>query len=335
MPRRYELMLVTLVEKPFDDPEWIFEPKYDGLRVLARWDGKKVELLSRNYKSQNIQFPDIVQGVLAAVGYPTAMDGEIVCLDESGRSSFRKLQQRFHLLDAEEIRRRAIEFPAYLYVFDILYWNGYELISLPLEQRKQILSRAVGESKRVRVTPHVREHGIARFRDACRRHEEGIVGKHLHSPYVTGRSRQWVKIKCASQQEFVIGGWTSPQRSRAGLGALLVGYYSNDGKHLIYAGKVGTGYTREILLDLRRRLDAMAQSQNPFDEGNPPAGSTVHWVKPKLVVEIVFAEWTQNGLLRQPRFVGLRIDKNPGDVHREDAAAGTSRKRSGGRHATR
>lgn len=313
-------MLLTLVDKPFDDPQWIFEPKYDGLRVLARFDGKTVDLISRNDKSQNLQFPDVVEGVLGALSKPAMTDGEIVCLDERGRSSFRKLQQRFHLLDGEEIRRRATEFPAYLYVFDILHWNGYELVSLPLEERKRIVSQAVGKSDRVRTTPYTRGDGTSRFRDACRRHEEGIVGKHLHSAYVGGRSRGWVKIKCAAEQEIVIGGWTDPQRSRVGLGALLVGYFSDDGKRLIYAGKVGTGYTTQTLLDLRRRLDALAHSKNPFDEGDPPSGPSVHWVKPRLVAEIAFAEWTRNGLLRQPRFKGLRIDKDARAVRRERPA---------------
>ena len=331
MPRRYDPMLVTLVDKPFDDPDWVFEPKYDGLRVLARFDGKSVELISRNDKSQNLQFPDVVQGVLGALNKPAMTDGEIVCLDERGRSSFRNLQQRFHLLDVEEIRRRARDFPAYLYLFDILHWNGYELVSLPLEQRKQVLSRAVGKSERVRVTPSAREHGVSRFREACRRHEEGIVGKHLHSRYVGSRSREWVKIKCAAEQEFVIGGWTDPQSSRVALGALLVGYFSDDDKRLIYSGKVGTGYTTQTLLDLRRRLDALARPKSAFDEGDPPTGLTVHWVKPKLVAEFVFAEWTQNGLLRQPRFKGLRIDKDAREVRRERAA--DSRTRSGRQHA--
>ena len=317
MARRYEPMLLTLIDKPFDDPQWLFEPKYDGLRVLARMDGRKVKLVSRNGKLQNLQFPDIEQGLLEAVKESAVLDGEIVCLDERGRSTFRKLQQRFHVLDKDEIRRRAQTYPAYFYVFDVLYWDGYELVSLPLERRKQVLSNAVRWSDRIRMTPDTPARGIAMFRQASRNQEEGIVGKHLHSAYVGIRSREWVKIKCISGQEFVIGGWTDPQRSRVGLGAILVGYYTDDRKRFVYAGKVGTGFARETLVDLTLRLGEISQQRSPFDEGEPPHGSDVHWVKPRLVAEIAFGEWTQNGLLRQPRFEGLRTDKNAEDVVRE------------------
>jgi DNA ligase D-like protein (predicted ligase) len=317
MARQYQPMLLTLIEKPFDDPQWLFEPKYDGLRVLARMDGREVKLISRNGKLQNLQFPDIEQGLLEAVKESAVVDGEMVCLDERGRSSFRKLQQRLHLLDKDEIRRRAQTYPAYFYVFDILYWDGYELTSLPLERRKQVLSNAVRWSDRIRMTPDTPARGIAMFREASRNHEEGIVGKHLGSTYVGIRSKEWVKIKCISGQEFVIGGWTDPQRSRVGLGAILVGYFTDDGKHFVYAGKVGTGFARETLVDLAQRLGEISQQRSAFDGGDPPQGSDVHWVKPRLVAEIAFGEWTQNGLLRQPRFEGLRTDKNAEDVVRE------------------
>jgi bifunctional non-homologous end joining protein LigD len=150
------------------------------------------------------------------------------------------------------------------------------------------------------------------------------VGKLLSSTYYGGRSYEWVKVKCSGRQEFVVGGFTEPQRSRVGLGALLVGYYGDDGKTLVYAGKVGTGYTSDVLLDLRRRLDALEQRDCPFDGGEPPRGPGVHWVRPKLVAEIEYAEWTQNGLLRQPRFEGLRMDKKPAQVRRERAKSATT-----------
>jgi bifunctional non-homologous end joining protein LigD len=315
-------MLCSLVAEPFDSPEWIFEPKYDGLRVICRFDGSQLQLISRNDKPQNLQFPDVVSALKRAIGKPVILDGEIVCLDSKGQSSFRLLQQRFHLTDEIEIARRVEQFPAYLYAFDILYFEDQDLRDRPLVERKRRLRSAVRWSSQIRLTPVTRGKGVEMFKKTCRAGGEGIVAKRLSSRYLAERSGDWLKIKCSGRQEFVIGGWTDPQRSRVGLGALLVGYYSDDGKQLIYAGKVGTGFTRQTLLDLREKLDKIKSSGNAFDAGNPPTGEHVHWVKPKLVAEIAYAEWTQNGLLRQPRFEGLRPDKKPTSVRRERAKNG-------------
>ncbi len=310
-------MLCTLVAEPFDNPAWVFEPKYDGLRVLGRSDGRELTLLSRNQASQNVAFPDIVGALRASLERPAVVDGEIVCFDERGRSSFRILQQRFHLKSAAEAEARSQQYPAYLYLFDLLYLDRFDVTALPLVERKGLLRRAVQWSDRVRWTEPEPAEGRRLWQRACREGGEGIVGKHRDSPYVAGRSSWWVKVKCIGRQEFVIGGYTDPQRSRVGLGALLVGYYSDDGRRLVYAGKVGTGYTRETLLDLRARLDRLGQVQSPFDEGGPAPGQAAHWVRPRLVTEIAFAEWTQYGLLRQPRFEGLRPDKKPRECRRE------------------
>jgi len=319
MPRTLQPMLCTLVARPFDHPKWIFESKYDGLRVLGRFDGKELTLLSRNNQRQNFQFPEIVAGLRAGLSRPAVVDGEVVCFDERGQSSFRALQQRFHLKDAAEVEKRMHGYPAFVYLFDLLYLDRYDLMALPLRERKAILHESVRWSDRVRWTETLEGTGPRLLRQACREGREGIIGKHLDSRYVQGRSDWWVKVKCLGRQEFVIGGFTDPQRSRVGLGALLAGYYSDDGTRLIYAGKVGTGFTRETLLDLRRRLDALEQNGLPFDEGDPPRGDHVHGVRPKLVAEIAFGEWTQNGLLRQPRYEGLRPDKKPRDCRRERA----------------
>jgi bifunctional non-homologous end joining protein LigD len=300
-------MAATLVEGPFDHPGWIFEPKLDGLRVLARSDGSKVTLLSRNDKPQEATFPEVARALAEALPESAVADGEIVCFDSEGRTSFRALQQRFHLLDPGEIRARAERFPAFVFLFDLLWLDGRDLTSEPLSERKRLLREAVRWSDRVRWTEFREGGGKALFRAACRRGDEGVIGKLLTSPYVGRRDPAWVKVKCLGRQEFVIGGFTDPQRSRVGLGALLVGYYEGD--RLVYAGKVGTGYTRETLLDLRRRLDKLVRLKAPFDAGDPPAGPGVHWAQPESVAEIAFAEWTQNGLLRQPRFEGLRADK--------------------------
>jgi bifunctional non-homologous end joining protein LigD len=310
-------MLCTLVDEPFDNPAWLFEPKYDGLRVLGRFDGRELTLLSRNQAPQNLQFPDVVAALRDGLTRPAVVDGEVVCFDERGHSSFRSLQQRFHLKNAREVEARMRQYPAYLYLFDVLHVDGYDVTTLPLNERKELLRRLVRWSDRVRWTEFQAGEGRALWRQACREGSEGIIGKHRDSPYVAARSPWWVKIKCVGRQEFVIGGFTDPQRSRVGLGALLVGYYGDDGRRLIYAGKVGTGYTRETLLDLRERLGRLEQRLSPFDEGRPPAGPQVHWVRPRLAAEIAFGEWTQHGLLRQPRFEGLRPDKRPEECRRE------------------
>jgi DNA ligase D-like protein (predicted ligase) len=307
-------MLCTLIAKPFDDPAWLFEPKFDGQRILGRFDGKTVELLSRYGHNDALWFPEILGALRESLAKPAIVDGEIVSLDECGNSSFRSLQQRFHLTDPQEIERRAKEFPAYFYVFDLLYLDRYDVTSVPLVERKRLLHDAVDWSNRIRWTDSKPREGVRLFQEACRKAQEGIIGKRMDSRYVPGRSRDWVKIKCLGRQEFVIGGFTEPHGSRVGFGALLVGYYEPDGNTLVYAGKVGTGFDQGTLVDLRRRLERLEQPGSPFDKGDPANGSEVHWVKPELVVEIGFTEWTQNGLLRQSRFEGLRRDKKPREV---------------------
>jgi bifunctional non-homologous end joining protein LigD len=308
-------MMATLVDAAFDHPDWIFEPKFDGLRVLVRFDGRNLTLISRNDKPQEGVFPDVAAALRKAATGPLVADGEIVCFDDEGRTSFRALQQRFHLLDPAEIRSRAKRYPATIFLFDVLWLAGRDLTGEPLSERKRLLREAVRWDDRVRWTEFHEGKGKELFRAACRRGEEGIIGKLVTSRYVGRRDAAWVKIKCLDRQEFVIGGFTDPQRSRVGLGALLVGYYEDD--RLAYAGKVGTGYTRETLLSLRERLGAIEQPRSPFEAGEPPAGAGVHWVRPELVAEIAFAEWTAHGLLRQPRFEGLRTDKRPRDCRRE------------------
>src|SRR5581483_2238140 len=308
-------MMATLVDAAFDHPDWIFEPKFDGLRVLVRFDGRNLTLVSRNGKPQEGVFPDIAAALRKALARPLVADGEVVCFDDAGRTSFRALQQRFHLLDPAEIRSRAERYPASVFLFDLLWLSGRDLTDEPLSERKRLLREAVRWDDRVLWTEFREGAGKKLFRAACRRGEEGIIGKLATSRYVGRRDAAWVKIKCLGRQEFVVGGFTDPQRSRVGLGALLVGYYEDD--RLAYAGKVGTGYTREALLSLREHLGKIEQPRSPFEAGEPPAGAGVHWVRPELVAEIAFAEWTANGLLRQPRFEGLRTDKRPRECRRE------------------
>src|SRR5437868_4230431 len=196
LPRQPEPMLCTLMAEPFDNPDWLFEPKFDGLRVLGRFDGRRLILLSRNNQPQNFQFPDVEDSLRPALSGPAVVDGEVVCFDERGLSSFRALQQRFHLKDAADVQSRMAEYPAYLYLFDVLYLDRYDLTPLPLEERKQLLGEAVRWSDRVRQTEFQAGKGKAMLQDACRQGMEGIIGKHRRSRYESGRSAHWVKIKC-------------------------------------------------------------------------------------------------------------------------------------------
>lgn len=311
-------MLVTLVEKPFNDPNWIFENKLDGLRVICRFDGRGLTMLSRNDLPQETAFPEIVAGFKKALRKRAILDGEIVCFDEHGQASFRNLQQRFHVSNAVAIHQRAKLYPAFIYLFDILYFDQYDVRDLPLKDRKRLLRKAIKRWRSpILWTEAIPGKGVELFQQTCARHGEGIVAKRLDSPYVDYRSGAWLKIKCSGRQEFVIGGFTDPQKSRVGLGALLVGYNSDDRKDFVYAGKVGTGFTNEMLTDLRKRLDQIEVDHPPFTKGKILRGKHVHWVKPKLVGEVAYAEWTQHDLLRQPKFEGLREDKNPKSVVRE------------------
>jgi DNA ligase D-like protein (predicted ligase) len=318
MPRNPPLMLCTLVKDFGEGSDWIFEPKLDGLRALATVDrGSRVELISRNDKPQNAIFPEIVDGLKRCAKQPVMLDGEIVCLDANGQASFRLLQQRFHVTDAKRLLERLRRLPTQFFVFDILYFDRYDLRSLPLEQRKRILHHAIAWREPIREIEFITRRGKQFFQRTCKSGGEGIIAKRVDSPYTGDRSDAWLKIKCSGRQEFVIGGFTDPQRSRVGLGALLVGYYDDDGKIFRYAGKVGTGFDNEMLQDLRSRLEKLQIDRSPFSDDAAPSGEFVHYVRPKLVAEIEYAEWTQNDLLRQPRFEGLREDKPATAVRRE------------------
>jgi bifunctional non-homologous end joining protein LigD len=296
-PRWMPPMLATLVDAPPTGGGWLYEPKLDGVRVLAHVTGGKVRLWSRNRKPVE----------------DAVLDGEIVAIDpETGLSSFARLQQRMQLRDAVRAARTGVA--VRLYLFDCLYYEGVDLTNLPLVDRKKVLRDVVWYDDPIYFTPHRTTGSAAMYRDACTRGAEGIIAKRADSRYVGARSGDWLKIKCVLQQEFVIGGYTAPQGSREHLGALLVGYY--EGGKLRYAGKVGTGYDAATLRQLDRRLAPLARRTSPFAPGPVPTGE-IHWVTPKLVAQIGFGEWTTAGLLRHPRYLGLREDKAAKEVRRE------------------
>jgi bifunctional non-homologous end joining protein LigD len=302
-PRTAGAMKAMLTDERFSDPNWIYERKLDGIRCIAIRAGKDLNLLSRNDLSQNARYPELVQALSAEPCEQFAIDGEVVAF-EGSQTSFARLAQRHqHYV------------PVYLYVFDVLWLEGYDVRPLPLRTRKRLLKGALQFHGHVRWTQHRNRDGEALFEEACRKGWEGLIAKRADSPYVTTRSRDWLKFKCEHGQELVIGGYTAPRGSRVEFGALLLGYY-RDGR-LEYAGKVGTGFDTETLHELGAQLRADERETPPFADAHTIKERGATWVEPRLVAEIGFTEWTRDGRLRHPRFLGLRDDKAAADVVRE------------------
>jgi DNA ligase D-like protein (predicted ligase) len=303
-------MLATLTEKRFSDPAWIFERKLDGERCLAFRTGKEVRLLSRNRKALNNHYPEIAAALAGQPGPDLVVDGEIVAFSR-GETDFSRLQRRIGVGDPSEAGRTGIA--VFHYLFDIVYLDGFDLTALALRDRKRLLRTSVSFGGPLRYTPHRNATGEAYYEHACRNGWEGVVAKRADGPYVHKRSPDWLKFKCQQGQELVIGGFTEPRRSREGFGALLLGYFRD--ADFVYAGKVGTGFGEQALRALRRQLDALEIDQPAFTAGNPPRAA--HWVRPVLVGEVRFSQWTPDGRLRHPSFLGLRDDKRARDVVRE------------------
>jgi bifunctional non-homologous end joining protein LigD len=307
-------MLATLTQDRFTDPAWIFERKLDGVRAVAVHDGRSASLWSRSEKRMDATYPELVEAVAARTPAGTVVDGEIVAFD-GGQTSFARLQGRIGLHDPDAARASGIA--VYLYLFDVLVVDGHDVTALPLRTRKRLLRDAVDFGGPLRMSTHRNADGEAYLRQACQRGWEGLVAKRANAPYRAGRrSPDWLKLKCVHEQELVVGGWTDPQRSRTGFGALLVGYY-DDGE-LRYAGKVGTGFDHRMLTDLSVRFRDRQADRSPFAE--PVREKGAHWLRPELVAQIGFSEWTRDGKLRHPRYLGLRDDKAPQDVVREEPA---------------
>lgn len=312
VPKWIEPMLATLTEEQFSRDNWIFERKFDGERCLAFRDGDHVRLMSRNRKGLNDTYPELVDAIRRQRADRFIVDGEIVAF-EGHITSFGRLQNRMQIRNADEARQSDV--PVYYYLFDICFADGYDVTGVELRHRKAMLRRAIRFDDPLRFTEHRNRDGEAYFNEACRNGWEGLIAKDATSTYVHGRSRYWLKFKCVKEQEMVVGGFTDPERSRVGFGALLVGYY--DGNVLKYAGKVGTGYDDDTLRKLRKRLDAIEVKEPAYEAGDLLPARDVHWVEPRLVAQVKFTEWTESGRLRHPVFIGLRDDKKPRDVRRE------------------
>jgi bifunctional non-homologous end joining protein LigD len=296
-----EVMKAVLTDERFSDPNWIYERKLDGIRCLASKGDARVDLRSRNDLSLNGRFPEIAAALERDPATNLVLDGEVVAFDGS-QTSFSRLQQRGERPT-----------PVFFYVFDILRHGGEDVTSEPLRERKARLRRALSFEDPIRFTTHRNGDGEAFYAEACRKGWEGLIAKRADAPYTYGRSRDWLKFKCSAEQELVIGGYTAPRGSRTDLGALLLGYY-DDGE-LRYAGKVGTGFTRETLQDLAGRLRPLKRDGSPF--ADDVRERTATWVEPELVAQVGFSEWTRDHRLRHPRFLGLRDDKAAREVVRE------------------
>ncbi len=288
---------VLTAERP-SGPEWVFERKLDGIRCLAVKDGGRTRLYSRNELSLNDRYPAIAAALDADPADGFVIDGEAVAF-VGGRD-------RFGGGDGSEL---------FYYVFDVLVAEGRDVRELPLEERRQVLEDVLRWSDPLRTTEQVTGDGAALLAEACGDGWEGLIAKRLGTPYVSTRSRDWLKLKCTRAQELVIGGFTAPRGSRTDLGALLVGHFEGD--RLRYAGKVGTGFTHATLRELAGKLAPLARDTSPFEpEKGIPRAAT--WVEPELVAQIAFMEWTPDGRLRHPSFLGLRIDKAAREVVREE-----------------
>jgi bifunctional non-homologous end joining protein LigD len=312
LPEFVPPQLATLVATPPSGVDWLHEMKFDGYRILCRIQKGRATLLSRNGKDWTDHFPDVAAAAAALPARQALLDGEVAVLLPNGTTKFQALQNALAGVEQGQVC---------YFVFDLLHLDGQDLTGATLESRKRALETLVGSRRDgvIRISTHVVGQGEDFFKQACRLSLEGIIAKRRDAPYEPGRGRSWLKVKCIQEQEFVIGGFTEPKGSRAGLGALLLGVNGADGS-LAYAGKVGTGFTGSVAVNLRKQLDRLRSAASPF-QGRPPGGKEARWVKPVMVAQVEFTEWTEDGRLRHPSFKGLREDKAASEVVRERPAA--------------
>ena len=328
IPKIVQPMLATLVEKPFDNDDWLFELKLDGMRALVVKQDSKIEMWTRNAKSLTQRFPTLTEAVRELPADTVVLDGEIVALDERGQAHFGLLQPRIHLSRAKDITEADRQIPVYFYAFDLVYLNGYDLMKFPLEQRKAVLRKLIPDNSGwIRFADHVEAKGGAFFKAVEEHGLEGVVAKHRKSEYQQGRSKYWLKIKTLKTDHFVVGGFTSPEGSRKYFGALLAGLYRNG--DLIYVGRVGGGFDDRMLADVHKKLMPLIVKDRPFKD-IPAEVRKATWVKPQLVCEVRFNEWTSDQKLRAPIFQGLRNDLDPKDCRLEDALPSSPPKLGGG-----
>jgi len=316
MPATIQPMLATPTEHPFDSPDWLFEIKWDGYRAVAFVDKGKVRLVSRNQNDLTGQYPELQDFAASIKAERAVIDGEVVAMDDEGRPSFSLMQQKTGFRAGKHRLPGRTGIAIAYYAFDLVWLDGHDLRRVNLEQRKQLLAGLIRPDGLVRYSDHYPEHGKALFELAQKRGLEGIVAKRRDSFYEERRSREWLKIKITRRIECVIGGYTDPEGSRQHFGSIVLGLYDKKGQ-LIHVGQAGTGFDEKALRALWARLHEIETSRNPF-HGPVDSGRRTHWVRPELVAEIKFSEWThetdEGGVkLRAPVFMGLRQDKEPKD----------------------
>lgn len=307
MPQNIYPQLATLVDKPPDDEQWIHEIKFDGYRILAFKKGNKVTLLSRNQYDWTDKFPNIVRAINQLPIENGLFDGEVVILDDQSRSNFQLLQNAIKAYS---------DAPFIYYIFDLLYYEQYDIRNLPLIKRKTLLESLLKKKNTpLRYSDHIIGQGEEFLKRSCDFALEGIISKRLNSQYLSKRTKSWLKVKCIKRQEFIIGGFSEPKNSRSSFGSLFLGVYDKHG-HFIFCGNVGTGFSTSSLKEVYAKLKKLITDKNPFTS-NPPGFKTATWIKPLLVAEVEFTEWTNDGRLRHPSFKGLRLDKNPKEIFKE------------------
>jgi bifunctional non-homologous end joining protein LigD len=328
MPASIRPMLATLsASLPADQERWSFEYKWDGVRAIAYWDGRRLKIESRNQLEITHRYPEL-HALAEAMGSRTlVLDGEIVALDAAERPSFERLQRRMHVQDRGAIRRLMGEVPVYYLIFDLLYLDGRSLTSMPLIQRRDMLEELTLVGATWRLSPADVAEGQAMLEAARQQNLEGIVAKRLDSLYEPGRrSPAWLKIKIIARQEFVVGGWVPEgNQDRGRVGALMLGYYepqARGARRLRYAGSVGSGFNAEWHRRLVALLAATPRTDSPFADAVPKAG--VRFVEPKLVTEVEYRRWPAGGMVQQAAFKGLRVDKDPQHVVDERVCVGES-----------
>ncbi|UYN89558.1 MAG: DNA ligase D [Anaerolineales bacterium] len=313
-----EPMLASPEDRPTERANWIYEPKLDGQRAIIYRKGGQVQMLSRNKLIITEQYPELAAALKQHGRGDFVADAEIVSF-EGQRASFEQMQKRMHVQrPSKELIEDA---PVFMYLFDVTYYEGYDTTRLSQLERKQLLRGLVEYNDPLRYMEYQEGGGLELFQQACASGQEGVIAKDSNAPYQRSRSKSWLKWKCVRQQEFVVGGFTLPAGGMRGFGALLVGYYSEGGDKLQFVGGVGTGYSDEAIRDIRRKLDSLATNDNPFMPDDLLPLQDVQWVRPELVVQVGFGEWTKLTKIRHPRYLGLRTDKDARSVRREATTA--------------